>query len=104
MSEEKGKLKITVLKVFKPEEVFKDPPIKTKEPYPCPVHKEGETILVEGYDQPEGICGFAWNVIWPFAMMLLNNGDLNWYYEKPGILVASCPDGLRPVIFKIERL
>jgi len=50
------------------------------------------------------MCGFAWNVIWPFSMMLRNNGDLNWYYEKPGTLIGCCPDGLRPVVFKLERV
>ncbi|NIM44660.1 MAG: TIGR04076 family protein [Nitrososphaeria archaeon] len=104
MSKGQAEIKITVLKVFKPEEVFKDPPIKTKEPYPCPIHEEGQTFIVKGYNQPEGMCGFAWNVIWPFSMMLRNNSDLIWYYEKPGTLVCCCPDGLRPVVFKLERV
>jgi len=104
MSEEQAKVKITVLKVFKPEEVFKEPPVKTKEPRPCPLHKEGQTFLLDGYNQPEGVCGFAWSVIMPWAAMLRNHGDLKWYYEETGACVIGCPDGLRPVIFKVERV
>jgi len=104
MSEEQAKVKITVLKVFKPEEVFKEPPVKLKVPHPCPVHKVGQTFLLEGYNQPEGVCGFAWNSIMPWAVMLKNHGDLKWHYEEPGACVVCCPDGLRPVIFKIERV
>ena len=36
-------IKITVLKVFKPEEVFKEnPPMKMLNSGPCPVNDEGE--------------------------------------------------------------
>jgi uncharacterized repeat protein (TIGR04076 family) len=104
MAEEKN-IKITVLKVFKPEEVFKEPPVKTmKELHPCPIHERGQTFLVYGDDQSEGICGHAWGAIWPYFMMLKNNGGLASHYEDPGVCVIGCPDGMRPVIFKIERL
>lgn len=102
---EVSKIKITVLKVFKPEDVFKEPPVKTKEElHPCPIHKEGQTFLVDGYNQSEGICGHAWGAIWPYFMMLKNNGDMASFYEDTGACVIGCPDGLRPVIFKVERV
>ena len=46
------KIKISVLKVFKPEEVFKEnPPMKMVTPGPCPTNKLGETFVVDGFDQ-----------------------------------------------------
>ena len=99
------KIKISVLKVFKPEEVFKDnPPMKMVNSGPCPVNKEGETFMVEGFDQPEGLCGHAWGAIWPYFMMLKNNGEFPSFYEEPGVCAITCPDGLRPVLFKVERI
>jgi uncharacterized repeat protein (TIGR04076 family) len=58
------KIKISVLKVFKPEEVFKEnPPMKMVNPGPCPTNKLGETFVVDGFDQQEGLCGHAWGAI-----------------------------------------
>ena len=40
------KIKISVLKVFNPEEVFKEnPPMKMVNPGPCPINKKGETFV-----------------------------------------------------------
>jgi len=39
-------------------------------------------------------------------IMTLRFGGNPWfpeYYEDHGVAVACCPDGLRPVIFKLER-
>jgi len=100
MSKERGKVKITVLKVFKPEEIFEDQPVKAKDPKPCPEHKVGQVFYFEE-KVPEGFCTFAWDAIWPFVMALSRYGNFP-YYEDPGVAVISCPDGLRPVIFMLE--
>ena len=100
MSEEQGKVKITVLKTLKTEELFKDP-IKTKQGSICPNHKEGQIFYYET-KKPEGFCTYAWGAIWPFVMALSNHSDFQWLYEDPGVAVTTCPDGLRPVIFKLE--
>ena len=105
MSESQPKIKITVLKVFQPEEVFKEnPPMRMLNPGPCSVNKEGESWIVEGFNQPEGICGHAWGSIWPYFMMLKNGGEFPSFYDEPGVAAITCPDGLRPVLFRVERI
>ena len=57
-------VKVTVLRCFKMEEVFKDPPIKAKYSGPCDEFKEGQEFLI-GTEKtprmPEGFCTFAWD-------------------------------------------
>ena len=101
MSEEQGRLKITVLKVFKPEEVFEDSPFKAMEHEPCEIHREGQVFYFEE-NQPEGFCNYAWNAIFPYVTTLSWGGDFKSVYKEPGVAVIACPDGLRPVIFKLE--
>lgn len=98
-------LEITVLKLFDTKEVFKDPPIKAKYSGPCPVFKEGQIFQVDEYCcRPKEFCTWAWEAMFAMIMTLRFGGDL-WgeYYEEPGVVVTCCPDGLRPVIFKLER-
>jgi uncharacterized repeat protein (TIGR04076 family) len=98
-------LEITVLKLFDTKEVFKDPPIKAKYSGPCPVFKEGQVFQVDEYCcRPKEFCTWAWEAMFAMIMTLRFGGDL-WgqYYEEPGVVVTCCPDGLRPVIFKLER-
>ena len=94
--------KITVLKCFDTEEVFKKPPIKAKYSGPCPMFKEGQTFCVDDV-MPDGFCPYAWVSIFPLIMTLRFGGNCFEWYEEPGAGVGCCPDGLRPVIFKLER-
>ncbi len=41
------RVKITVLKCMRPEEVFKEPPVKGGPKEPCPVFKAGQVFYVE---------------------------------------------------------
>ncbi len=99
-------VKVTVLRCFKMEEVFKDPPIKAKYSGPCDEFKEGQEFLI-GTEKtprmPEGFCTFAWDSLFWAIMLLRSDGDFE-FYEDRGVAVWSCPDGLRPVIFKLERV
>ncbi len=52
---------------------------------------------------PSGFCPFAWDVIFLVVITLRSNGNFFEWYDEPGVAVACCPDGLRPVVFKIER-
>jgi len=52
---------------------------------------------------PEGFCTSAWNDIYPSVRVLAFGGNAPWYKEK-GVAVECCTDGLRPVIFKLERI
>jgi uncharacterized repeat protein (TIGR04076 family) len=97
-------LEITVLKRFDIAEVFKEPPIKTKYTGKCPVFEEGQVFQVDEYCQrPKEFCTWAWEAMFPMIMTLRFGGNFPEWYEDAGVAVACCPDGLRPVIFKLER-
>ncbi len=102
MDKEAGPIRVTVLKRFGVEEVFKDPPVKAKYGGPCPVFKEGRVFHVDDC-MPSDFCPYAWGTLFPYIVALRANGNFNEWYEEPGVAVACCPDGLRPVVFKIER-
>jgi TIGR04076 family protein len=76
---------------------------------PCPMLREGQVFYAD-YARPEGMCDEAWKAIYQYVFALAhgtgNGGDLFYYGDwirKPGVAICSCNDGLRPVIFKIER-
>jgi len=97
---------ITVLKTMKPDEVFGSPPVRATYSDPCPVFREGQTISVDARNprMPEGFCKYAWDAIYPVGWEVVAQGMDHEWYEEPGkgLVVAACPDGLRPVIFKLE--
>jgi uncharacterized repeat protein (TIGR04076 family) len=102
--DKEGPVKITVLKLFDTEEVFKKSPVKAKYSGPCPVFKVGQVFDSDEYcSMPNGFCPYAWSAIYPLVMTLRFGGNCPEWYEEPGVAVACCPDGLRPVIFKLER-
>lgn len=102
LDEEAGPIKITVLKMFDTKEVFKEPPVKTKYSGPCPMFKEAQVFHVDD-SMPNDFCPYAWDAIFPYIVTLRSNGNFSEWYEEPGVAVGCCPDGLRPVVFKIER-
>jgi uncharacterized repeat protein (TIGR04076 family) len=88
------------------EEVFKDPPIKAKYSGPCDEFMEGQEFIIGSEKtprMPERFCPFAWDSLFWAIMTLRSDGDFE-FYEDRGVAVWSCPDGLRPVIFKLERV
>jgi uncharacterized repeat protein (TIGR04076 family) len=103
LNKEAGRLKITVLKRFDTKEVFKDSPIKTKYSGPCSLFKKGQVFYVNQSTMPNGFCPFAWDAMFWTVVTLESNGNFSEWYEEPGVAVTCCPDGLRPVIFKLER-
>ena len=107
----KQRTKITVLKVLKPEEVLGDNPPITPSSFrvseSCPIHTEGQTFTMQGawpYPVPEEFCEAAWQAMYPYILTIHNGRDFLLMMDKSGVVVTSCPDGFRPVVFKIERL
>ncbi len=97
------KIKITVLKVFTPEDVFGDKLIRPdgKVVEPCSL-KEGQEYFTDGFTKPEGFCGWAFDDFRKDFYLLAFGGDLP---DTPkGIVYTVCSDGKRPVCFKLERL
>lgn len=71
----------------------------------CPMHREGQ-VFYAAHAKPEGFCDEAWKAIYQYAFALAHGSEVFYYgdwIEKPGVAICSCNDGLRPVIFKIER-
>ena len=102
MNKEASCIKITVLKRFDTKEVFKDPPVKAKYSGPCPIFEEGQVFYVDDSLQ-SGFCPYALDSIFLAVIALKSNGNFSEWYDEPGVAVGCCPDGLRPVIFKLER-
>jgi len=97
-------LKIRVLRVFHPDEVFGEnyPVEKQKWFGPCHMLKVGQEFTVRNGEMPAGFCSGAWVAIYPHVRMLLMGGNMPG--AKAGITLGSCNDGLRPVIFMVERI
>lgn len=106
---ERHKVKITVLKRFHPSEVKLHPsPATHVEPFgPCELFHEGQEFIIEssprGLTIPRGFCTSAWQSFYDNMRTLMFGGNVPAYKEN-GITINCCIDGLRPVIFKLERI
>jgi uncharacterized repeat protein (TIGR04076 family) len=97
------KCRITVLKRHFDEELAKEYGVKGIGK--CPMLKEGQ-IFYADWSRPEGFCDEAWKAIYQYVFALAHGCGIFYYndwIEKPGVAICSCNDGLRPVIFKIEK-
>jgi len=76
--------------------------------------REGDVFEVDGgsdYPTPSypdsaghaGFCSWAWADIQRDVTMLRYGADPPWI-RIPGTAIASCTDGRKPVVFKIERV
>ncbi len=101
-----SKVKITVVKKLSWKEIgWKEqlPEVGELDSY-CPAVKEGDEYLVEDdVNVPKGFCSWAWHDISREVLFLLYGGNFPWIKED-GVLYSCCTDGLRPVIFKLERI
>ena len=99
------KVKITVVKVFGPEDVLGHAYIRPNgQPITKCSFKEGEEFLVgDDGGMPEGFCHHAWFALYKNVGILRYGGGFPEWTGNDSIYVA-CPDGLRPVCFKIERI
>ena len=71
---------------------------------PCDRFKEGQEFVVEvPWYPPEGFCDWAWADIHKDIMAVLFGSNDPWI-KQPGTAITCCTDGLRPVIFKVERV
>jgi len=100
------KIKITVMRVLTFEDVFGDdvpeyfPPSISSQ---CGGHKPGEVFIREGTNCPEGFCNWAYSDIQKEIVHVYYGGDNPWI-DEPGVGYAACTDGMRPVLFRIERV
>ena len=99
------KCKITVLKRMYNKELankYCEPEVNL-----CPVFKEGQEFIYEAFgdgNKPENFCEQAWNDIYKYVMALSINGNFSGWMKKDGTNIVCCTDGIRPVIFILERI
>ena len=94
--------KITVLKTTLMEDLAAEY-VSDPEYGPCPVLQEGQTFLtggIFGNEMPEGFCAQAWQGLVMPVNVLIGGGKVLGFDEKH---ITCCNDGLRPVIFRVER-
>lgn len=73
---------------------------------PCSVFTEGQEFIydVNIGERPAKFCDNAWNDIYKVMMTLALKGNFQGWMKKDGTNISCCTDGIRPVIFKIERI
>jgi uncharacterized repeat protein (TIGR04076 family) len=100
-------LKITVEKVCEPKDIIgKDFIRESGKPIPkCGFFKEGDQFIVPKTGaMPENfICQHAFYAINKYVEVLRLGGSIEDWTGKD-LIYGVCPDGIRPVIFKIERM
>lgn len=103
-----AKVEITVVKKLSWREIGCEqqrPEVGELEDY-CELFREGEKFIVDEKEVdyvPHGFCSWAWHDIGREVASLLFGVNYPWM-KKNGVLYSCCTDGLRPVIFKLERI
>jgi uncharacterized repeat protein (TIGR04076 family) len=102
----RSKVKITVAKKLDTKDIFKTQMPETSDDFKtmCTLWEEGKEFIVqEDGKLPSDFCSWAWHDIHREISILRFGGNFPWM-KKPGIVYSCCTDGLRPVIFKLERV
>ena len=97
-----AKMKITVL-----ERMFnKDLADKYCQPdtTPCSSFTDEQEFVVENLNQPESFCAWAWNDLHKVLLTLKSAGNFSPWMKDKNTIIACCTDGIRPVVFKVERI
>ena len=96
------KVKITVLRTLFFDDIAKEyggPNVQQG----C-AYKPGDTWLAD-FRKPDGLCDEAWQSLQHYVFALAHGAN-DFYYsgwnKEAGTAIVSCPDGFRPVIFKLE--
>ena len=101
-----SKCKITVLKKTLHPDLAKE--YCRNEVTPCQTFQEGQEF-VTSFAKPSGFCDWAWTDIHQYVAVLLAEGNFagslfdGWMKDEK-TMIACCTDGIRPVIFKLERI
>lgn len=95
-------IRITVLKKLRNDDVFRAYAAEGVHPV-CRRYREGQFFLCKNVTIPEGFCSWAWPVIQEKAVFLALGHDYPWIRQR-GTEIVSCPDGLHPILYKLERV
>jgi len=71
-----------------------------------PYFAEGDEFVVEHIGvRPEGFfCDWAWNDIHKLLLAMQLGGDFSPWMKDERTFIACCTDGVKPVVFKLERI
>lgn len=98
-----SRVKITVLRRMSNPDLYEEYGDATELEPLCEDFQEGEEFVVERLQMPQGFCDWAWADIQRDVLILGLGGNAPWVREE-GLLISCCTDGLRPVVFKLERI
>ena len=104
-----SKCKITVLKKYYDPEIAAEY-CANPDPGPCSIFEEGQEIIIDrdayfSMKIPGEFCGEAWHCINHYVYSAIQGGSLMEGWSKDeNTLIACCNDGVRPVVFKLERI
>ena len=99
------KMRVTVVKKLDMRDIFGDEDTgcaDTMDPI-CGAFKIGDEFIIDGGGCPPGFCAGAFTDLFKWISGMRAGADYCWM-KKPGLMYGACSDGLRPVIFKLERL
>jgi uncharacterized repeat protein (TIGR04076 family) len=74
---------------------------------PCPVFSEGQEFIYDHFGEgskPNNFCEHAWVDIYTLVFTLASNGSFPTWMKNENLAIGCCSDGIRPVVFKIERI
>jgi uncharacterized repeat protein (TIGR04076 family) len=98
------KVKITVVKKVNNNDLFgNQPPLGFTSVPECDRLQLGSEFISEKGVCPEGFCSWAFADIQRDIVHLQFGGNFPWMQQK-GTVLSCCTDGVRPVIFKLERI
>jgi uncharacterized repeat protein (TIGR04076 family) len=104
MAHTMSKCKITVLKRTLDRDLAAEYMEKGSDLARCERFKEGQEFLLDHpFEMPAEFCPWAWADIRNDILTMASGGNLSWM-KLPGVAIAGCTDGMRPVIFEIERI
>jgi uncharacterized repeat protein (TIGR04076 family) len=96
------KVKITILKKLLMEDIVAEYAGEGKIGI-CNKFEEGDTFITDGRTVPEGFCTWAWADIFKDIIFVRNNMECIGTIDRKS-QIASCTDGFRPVVFRIEPM
>jgi len=98
-----SKCKITVIKRMFNEDIAKE---YCSSHEICSMFMEGQEFLIDTPQKPPRFCDGAWAGIFLYVFAFIHGGGAffkDWMKDE-NTMIACCNDGVRPVIFKLERV
>lgn len=105
-------VRITVLKTELYEDIADEYLSEGRAAGPCPILKEGDSFLYKSSKEaimPDGFCPWAWVDLYPAISRMsidrvAREPGKGYWYKHENKSIECCTDGVRPVIFVLERI